>query len=106
MAGGDSLIALAGMPTGVVAVAIGSVSAQATKSGIEARTKDAAKKTQAEWQSLSPEEQQKFRDQWKVDAEKAQAKWNSLTPEQQDAEKQKVTAAAKKGQQKWQVLPK
>jgi hypothetical protein len=102
----ESLIAMAGVLVGGVTIGVGSVSAQATKSGVETRAKDAGKRTQAEWQSLSAEEQQKLREQWQMDAEKAQQKWNALTPEQQEAERQKVASAAGKAQKKWQSLPK
>jgi hypothetical protein len=101
-----SLIALAGIVAGVASIGIGSVSAQATKSGIEAKAKEGATKARMDWQSLPAEQQQKLREEWKMDAEKAQQKWNALTPEQQDAEKQKVAAVADKAQKKWQSLPK
>ena len=101
-----SLITLAGMLAGVATIGIGSVSAQATKSGIETKAKEAASKAQIDWQSLPADQQQKLKEQWKMDADKAQQKWNSMTPEQQDAEKQKVAATADKAQKKWQSLPK
>lgn len=101
-----SLITLAGMLAGVATIGVGSVSAQATKSGIETKAKEAASKAQIDWQSLPAEQQEKLKEQWKMDADKAQQKWNSMTPEQQATEKQKVAATADKAQKKWQSLPK
>lgn len=101
-----SMIALAGMLGGVVTLNVGGVAAQATKSGIEAKTKDAMQTARTDWQALPAEQQQKLQERWKVDADKAKQKWNAMTPEQQDTEKQKVMAEAGKAQEKWQLLPK
>jgi len=101
-----SMIALAGMLAGAVTLNVGGVAAQATKSGIEAKTKDAMQAAKADWQALPAEQQQKLQEQWKVDADKAKQKWNAMTPEQQDTEKQKVMAEVGKAQKKGQSLPK
>jgi hypothetical protein len=105
----SSLLALAGLVSGMLATGELSlprqVSAQPTQTEIKQKARQGAEKAVAKWDSLSPEQQQQLQDRWRMTAEQAQAKWNSMPPEQQQQAMAKGKSAAQKAQQKWQSLP-
>jgi hypothetical protein len=105
-----SLIALAGLVSGFLVTGSFSLprpvsAAQHTQTEIKQKGKETAKKGQAKWESLSPEQQQQLQDKWHVTADQAQEKWDSMSPEQQQQAKAKGKTAAQKTRQKWQTLP-
>jgi hypothetical protein len=105
----SSLLALAGLVSGLLVTGDFSlprqVSAQPTQTEIKQKARQGAEKAVAKWDSLSPEQQQQLEDKWKMTAEQAQAKWNSMTPEQQQQAIGRGKTAAQKVQKKWQSLP-
>lgn len=78
---------------------------QPTKSGIKARARAGAKRAHLKWDSLTPEQQEHLKQDFKATADKAQEKWDSMTAEQQ----QRFIAKARKGSAKtrawWKTLP-
>jgi hypothetical protein len=96
-----------GLVSGMLVSSLGlpAVSAQATKSGLKAKAKQAETAAMTKWESLTPEQQQHLTQTWKTDVGKAQAKWQSLTPEQQQQAMTAGKAEVQKGRQKWQQLP-
>jgi hypothetical protein len=83
----SSLLALAGLVSGILATGTLSltrqVSGQPTQTEIKQKIRQGAQKAVAKWDSLRPEQQQQLQDRWKMTVEQAQAKWNWMPPEQQ-----------------------
>ena len=102
----SSLLALAGLVSGILVTGDFSMprqgSAQPTQTEIKQKAKQGGQKAVTKWDSLSPEQQQQLQDKWKMTAEQAQAKWNSMPPEQQQQAVSRGRSAAQKAQKKWQ----
>ena len=104
-----SLLALAGLMSGILVTGDfslpGQVSAQPTQTEMKQKARQGAQKTVAQWDSLSPEQQQQLQEKWQMTAEQAEAKWNSMTPAQQQRAVARGKSPAQKAQKKWQSLP-
>jgi hypothetical protein len=105
----SSLLALTGLVSGLLVTGDLSlprqVSAQPTQTEVKQQARQGAEKAVANWDSLSPEQQQQLEEKWKMTAEQAQARWNSMTPEQQQQAVARGKRAAQRAQKKWQSLP-
>jgi hypothetical protein len=105
----SSLLALAGLVSGLLVAGDLSlprqVSAQPTQTEIKQKARQGAEQAVAKWDSLSPEQQQQLENKWKMTVEQAHAKWNAMTPEQQQQAIARGKTAAQKSQKKWQSLP-
>ncbi len=97
-------VSLIGLSHGTVAQG-----ADPTKESIRARGQMIRQKGQMRWNSLTPEEQQRIREQAKQATANAKAKgkayWDSLTPEEQQEALQRARAGAAKARQKWESIP-
>jgi hypothetical protein len=105
----SSFFALAGLVSGILVTSAfslpGQVSAQPTETEMKQKARKGAQKTVAQWDSLSPEQQQQLQEKWKMTAEQAQEKWNSMTPGQQQRAVARGKSTAQKAQKKSQSLP-
>ena len=82
---------------------------KATKSGVKESGKAAAEKQVAEWESLSPEEQEYFKEKAKQSTKKAKATgeeyWNSLSADEQQEAIARSKEGAGKVRKRWRELP-
>jgi hypothetical protein len=105
----SSFFALAGLVSGILFTGAfslpGQVSAQPTDTEMKQKARQGAQKTVAQWDSLSPEQQQQLQEKWKMTAEQAEAKWNSMTPKQQQRAVARGKSTAQKAQKKSQSAP-
>jgi len=100
-----SLIALTGVlvTTGLSTPPL--LHAQMTKSKARAGMKKAGRVSKLKWDSLSPEEQQKFRELAQQSGQDAQARWESMTPEQQQQFRQQAKVGGARLKKWWDQLP-
>ncbi len=100
-----SLIALTGLlvTTGLSTPLL--VDAQMTKSKVRAGIKKSGRVSKLKWDSLSPEEQEKFRELAQQSGQEAQARWEALTPEQQQQFRQQAKAGGARLKKWWDRLP-
>jgi hypothetical protein len=105
----SSFFTLAGLVSGILVAGAfslpGQVSAQPTETEMKQKARKDVQKTVAQWDSLSPEQQQQLQEKWKMTPEQAQEKWNSMSPGQQQRAVARGKSTAQKAQKKSQSLP-